>query len=349
MCSAVLAEAISQPVQAGFAALTGQRDGRFAMTPFFTGLWAAIAASGLVAALLHGSAAFPASALADHRSETLACALDELGVPYPWGVTAAISADEPFTARWAAASVAAGFFLPTEPCLALFNMTVTSSRETRERAFECASGLMYSGLAFAPLWRGGRAFRYRMYGGLDNALRLSWGAVALASGYDSRLLSRRVSARALRLVSLFALGAAEAERFGYIIAVQIELLLSTPLLEDAPRNHTAPAQGESLEIYDGAEHWWHSGHVVDSRGLGFWWWPRAHLVNVTGRAAPSWVELCAAAQPRVDPNAPEKCLAWRRHDELRTPAGVQVPLIAYFGLAALAMVTVRRALRSEQR
>ena len=68
-------------VQAGFAALTGQRDGRFAMTPFFSGLWAAIAASGLVAALLHGSAAFPASALADHRSETLACALDELGVP----------------------------------------------------------------------------------------------------------------------------------------------------------------------------------------------------------------------------------------------------------------------------
>ena len=35
--------------------------------------------------------------------------------------------------------------------------------------------------------------------------------------------------------------------------------------------------------------------------------------------------------------------------ELHTPAGVQVPLIAYFGLAALAMVTVRRALRSEQR
>ena len=78
-------------------------------------------ASGIVAALVHGWA--PTEAREEHRSEMLACVLCEFGVPLPWGVAAAATAD--FTAetfgmlRWAGESLVAGLFLPPTACAAI--------------------------------------------------------------------------------------------------------------------------------------------------------------------------------------------------------------------------------------
>jgi len=182
-------------------------------------------ATGLLAAWHSGAA--PSLARSDYRYELLACSLDNLGLPLPWGICAALrSAGQGAVgtlsfvrvARWATEALAAGLYLPSVACTTLLTGSATSTREAADAAFECTAGVGFSLLAWSY------SIPYRVYGGLNDALWLSWATIARASGYPHALCEPMMLARALRLIGLLAMPGADAEEYGYLLAVQIELL-----------------------------------------------------------------------------------------------------------------------------
>jgi len=74
-------------------------------------------------------------AAAEHRQQSLACAVDALGAPYAWGVASAV-ANLPHVsamgvARWAARSYADAYFLPVDSC------SLLAAEPTYVNAYRC--------------------------------------------------------------------------------------------------------------------------------------------------------------------------------------------------------------------
>ena len=301
----------------------------------------AVALSTLAACWLYDGAS--AEARAANRFELLACALDALGAPLPWAAASALTTfplprtpnGRMGTYEWAAESLGNGLYLPMDACGGLLRGTATSDREAAQNAFSCAAGISYSVLAFSHIWRGGWYHPYRLYGGLDDAIWLAWGALAFASGYHAEHCARLVISRSLRLWALLSLPEAQVEQFGYLLGVQIDLVFDSLLrvpstaarLENGAASAAELAMGEKIEAYWPDEQRWWSGHVTGHRRSGVWWRQRQHRVEYD-HGPTRWESL-------VSSRSGTACTAWRRHDAMQTPAGVRVPLAAYAGLAAL--------------
>ena len=337
-------------------------------------------AFGFAAAVMH-VADKDSLAAQDHRYELLACALSNLQVPLPWGISAALRSieDDPTTVgsrRWAAEALAAGLYIPSRACEVVFASLATSERDALDHGLECALGLGYSALTWSD-------HHYRLYGGLDDMVRFFWAAAAHRAGYYQSSHYRswcmeRMLAHALRLAALFAIPAADADEHGFLIAVQIELLLCTSQLRarlyserEEESSHAGRAGaatdgatvigpvaiGERIEVFNASDSWWAAGLVIDSRQACdrrirwlTWNCERQLLIEYTSHGGTAgWVGLAPYPDTggaimdgeRHDEKVAPAGLKWRRHDESGTEAGVRIPLPVYLALAtAYAMIVL---------
>ena len=164
--------------------------------------------------------------LTEHSIESFGCTLDVLGVPLPWGVSAAVhtaaplysnATDAAMLAQWAATSVADGLFLPIRAC--------TTKLRTFEDVHACASELvLFVFLTVLMECRVGLSLHMLMRAGM--CLR-------------SDELSIKASCFVMRLVQLSLNAFFPSELLGYYLALQVPvawpLAFASPPAECAAR------------------------------------------------------------------------------------------------------------------